>query len=167
MAMGPRSPSAPALDESWRKSQEKTGINYLKGSKIGSSTGFLSVCGTILALPHGKRSVSAVSTKPRFDAISEMQANFREIPHCFASMDKKPLSPYNPSAYRSRLALDDVPVPYKNASNIEFNSGMHVCHKRRLLTTHQIHYTGEQPDARTNTGTLSEESRYKRIQREM
>eukprot|EP00971_Amphidinium_carterae_P190740 3785176-Amphidinium_carterae.1 len=28
------------------------------------------------------------------------------MPNCYASMDKKPLSPYHPLAYRSRLALD-------------------------------------------------------------
>ena len=27
--------------------------------------------------------------------------------------------------------VDDAPVPYKNASTIEFNDGIHTCHKRR------------------------------------
>ena len=65
---------------------------------------------------------------------------------------RKPLMPYTPNAFRSRLAagfsergqrfpasfgrsgrkVDDAPVPYKNASTIEFNDGIHTCHKRRL-----------------------------------
>ena len=28
--------------------------------------------------------------------------------------------------------VDDAPVPYKNASTIDFNDGIHTCHKRRL-----------------------------------
>ena len=27
--------------------------------------------------------------------------------------------------------IDDAPVPYKNASTIEFNDGIHTCHKKR------------------------------------
>merc|ERR1712050_608104 len=100
----------------------------------------------------GTRSKSATSLRNRFDASAEAASSFREMPHCYASMDRKPLLPYDPLSYRSRLAVDDAPVPLKNSSTIEFNSGIHTCHKRRFVTTNDQAYTGEPPDPRSNPG---------------
>lgn len=57
-----------------------------------------------------------------------------QIPHCYASMDRpsvrflelwcgrKPLIRYHPNATRSRLAVEDAPVPLKNASSIQHHA---------------------------------------------
>lgn len=147
-----------------QRTYAETGVNYLRGSKVGSAAGYISVAGTILGLPHGKRSKSCANPRIRFDAVSEQGARYREMPYCYASMDKKPLVPYDPNAYRSRLAIDDAPVPYKNASTIEFNGGIGMCHKKRFTTTHQTQFTGEPCDPRSNQGILSESTKFRRTQ---
>lgn len=146
------------------RTAEESGVNYLRGSKVGSATGYISVAGSILALPHGTRSRSLAGSRTRFDAVSEQADRFREIPHCFASMDRKPLSPYNPLSYRSRLAIDDAPVPVKNSSTIDFNDGIHTCHKRRFVTTNDQFFTGEPCDPRSNQGILAENTRFRKSQ---
>ena len=35
--------------------------------------------------------------------------------------------------------VDDAPVPYKNASTIEFSDGIHTCHKRRHCERNTCH----------------------------
>jgi hypothetical protein len=81
-------------------------------------------------------------------------------------MDRKPLVPYQPNSARSRLAVDDAPVPYKNASDIEFNDGIHTCHKKRFTTTHATYFTGEPTDPRTNQRIISFEQTFRRTQQE-
>mmetsp|Transcript_23950 Transcript_23950/g.55286 ORF Transcript_23950/g.55286 Transcript_23950/m.55286 type:complete len:154 (+) Transcript_23950:75-536(+) len=145
-----------------KRAMNESGLNYFKSSKTKSAKGYMATAGLVLAIPHSARSKSAQSPRARFDAVSEYSSQFTEMPNCYASMDKKPLSPYHPLAYRSRLALDEIPVPHKNLSSIEFHGGMDVVHKKRFLTTHQTSYTGEQPDPRSNQGILSEQTRLRR-----
>eukprot|EP00435_Cladocopium_sp_Y103_P030075 s1765_g7.t1 len=90
-------------------------------------------------------------------------AKYGEMPYCYASMDRKPLMPYNPNAFRSRLAVDDAPVPYKNASTIDFNDGIHTCHKRRFQTTNTTFHTGEPCDPRSNQGVIADNTRFRRF----
>merc|ERR1719324_2255534 len=63
----------------------------------------------VLAVPHKKKSAIAPAAK-RFDAAAEYQHKFREQPYCYCSMDSKPLVPYDPLAYRSRLSVEDAPA---------------------------------------------------------
>mmetsp|Transcript_44305 Transcript_44305/g.79601 ORF Transcript_44305/g.79601 Transcript_44305/m.79601 type:complete len:188 (-) Transcript_44305:91-654(-) len=143
----------------------EAGVNYLKGAKVGSVTGYFMVSGTIIGKPHpaGRKGSSTPTPRTRFDSVSEMAAGFREMPYCYASMDRKPLMPYTPNAFRSRLAVDDAPVPYKNSSTIEFNDGIHTCHKRRFQTTNATVYTGEPCDPRSNQGVIAEETRFRKF----
>eukprot|EP00413_Alexandrium_margalefii_P022748 CAMPEP_0204572926 /NCGR_PEP_ID=MMETSP0661-20131031/39731_1 /ASSEMBLY_ACC=CAM_ASM_000606 /TAXON_ID=109239 /ORGANISM="Alexandrium margalefi, Strain AMGDE01CS-322" /LENGTH=155 /DNA_ID=CAMNT_0051581305 /DNA_START=98 /DNA_END=565 /DNA_ORIENTATION=- len=136
----------------------ETGIDMLANSKVGSASGFMVVAGNIMALPHPHRSSSAASSRIAFTATSEHASQFKQVPHCYASMDRKPLTPYEPNAYRSRLAAEDAPVPLKNASTIEFNDPS-MCHKRRFVTTHRNHYTPKTTDLRSNASILAAETR--------
>merc|ERR1719171_2302548 len=140
---------------------DEAGVNYFRGSKVGSSTGYIAVAGTVLAVPHAKRSKSQV-VSTRFDALGEYQHKYREQPYCYASMDSKPLCAYDPLSYRSRLAVEDAPVPYKNASIVNFHEGHHTCHKKRFHTTHGTYFTGEPPDPRSNQGVKSEATKFRR-----
>eukprot|EP00746_Dinoflagellata_sp_MGD_P124221 gnl/MRDRNA2_/MRDRNA2_58807_c0_seq1.p1 gnl/MRDRNA2_/MRDRNA2_58807_c0~~gnl/MRDRNA2_/MRDRNA2_58807_c0_seq1.p1 ORF type:complete len:163 (-),score=30.64 gnl/MRDRNA2_/MRDRNA2_58807_c0_seq1:45-533(-) len=142
---------------------DEAGVNYFRGSKVGSAKGYIGVAGHVLAVPHAKRSKSAV-VSTRFDSQAEYQHKFREQPYCYASMDSKPLCPYDPLSYRSRLAVEDAPVPYKNASIVNFHDGIHTCHKKRFVTTHQTHFTGEPCDPRSNQGVKSEATKFRRSQ---
>merc|ERR1719316_1199769 len=100
----------------------------------------------------------------RFSGTSMHHSSFKEIPHCYASMDRKPLLPYHPNSHRSRLAIDDAPVPLKNSSTIDFNDGIHTCHKRRFITTNDQSLTGEPSDPRSNPGMLADSTRWRKYQ---
>eukprot|EP00440_Ansanella_granifera_P051090 gb/GFBE01055378.1/.p1 GENE.gb/GFBE01055378.1/~~gb/GFBE01055378.1/.p1 ORF type:complete len:152 (+),score=48.24 gb/GFBE01055378.1/:1-456(+) len=150
-----------------QKSQSEGGfVASLKNSKVGSATGFLVVAGSIMALPHGKKAKGGMDNAPRFTAASSYQDTFKEVPHCYASMDRKPLVPYSPLAHRSRLAQEDAPVPLKNASTIEFKDRFCV-HKKRFVTTHNNYYTGDAPDMRSNPGMIADSTKLKRYLQEM
>lgn len=163
-----QSQSAPNLAQTKKKKYPKhtpgkmldadsAGANFFKDSKVGSTRGYITVAGSILGIPHKTRSRpntgSSVSLTPM---ATEYMHQFRERPYCYCSMDKKPLRPYDPLDYRSRIAIEDIPVPYKNASIIDFNEGIHTCVKKRFNTNHRTFYTGEPCDPRTNQGILAE-----------
>lgn len=134
----------------------------MKNSKVGSATGFMMVAGSMLAIPHKTGTKMKMQTAPRFSGVSEYQECYKEIPHCYASMDRKPLIAYHPNATRSRLAEEDAPVPLKNASTIAFQDRFCV-HNRRFVTTHKNYYTGEMPDMRSNPGMIADSTRLKRM----
>eukprot|EP00438_Fugacium_kawagutii_P027898 Skav231444 [mRNA] locus=scaffold1847:309251:317554:- [translate_table: standard] len=106
--------------EAMAKSKSEGAPDFVKNSKVGSATGFMMVAGSMLAIPHKTGTKMKIQTAPRFSGVSEYQECYKEIPHCYASMDRKPLIPYHPNATRSRLAAEDAPVPLKNASTIAF-----------------------------------------------
>lgn len=142
------------------KSQSEGSLTFLKNSKVGSATGFMVVAGNLMALPHGKSTRRVEG--PRFEERSEYQHHFQEVPHCYASMDRKPLIPYSAHSTRSRLAVEDAPVPLKNASTIEMRDP-HCVHKRRFVTTHKNHFTGEQADLRSNAKMIAHSTKVKRL----
>jgi len=144
------------------------GAHWLHGAKVGSLTGFITVGGQIIALPHAKprKSSSLPDLRPKFDTMPEAQHKFAEMPHSYCSMDRKPLMPYHPNAPRSRLAIDDAPVPFKNASTIEFNDGLHTCHKNRFKTINRSDFTGEPQDPTSHAGIFAHSHKAKRLVRE-
>lgn len=142
-----------------------SGVNFFKGAKTGSAQGYISVAGTILAIPHsipGKRRAQTPTDRPRFSGVTEYMQQYKEQAYCYCSMDKKPLQNYHPLAYRSRVAIEDAPVPYKNASIVDFNDGIHTVHKKRFNTSNRTFYTGEPCDPRSNQGILAENTHFRR-----
>merc|ERR1740121_3334366 len=136
---------------------------FLKEAKVGSSRGFVKVAGKIIAIPHKTGASSGAATpRARFTGCSEHQASYREAPHCFASMEGKPLMPYSPNSLRSRLVVDDVAIPYKNASTIEHRT-QDVCEKRRFVTTHQNEFTGREEDLRSNARVIAHHAAFDRL----
>merc|ERR1719401_255779 len=127
----------------------------------------MKVAGSILALPHPTSKSSSTASLPvaPFDGSSEAQHQYREASHCYASMDRKPLSRYDPNAPRSRMAMEDAPVPKKNASTISMHDP-HVCHRRRFVTTSQNAYDGAQHGWKTNPITIAEETKIKKAMME-
>lgn len=166
------SQSAPTLSGKKKKRPKHTpgkmldadsaGVNFFKDAKVGSTRGYITVAGTILGIPHTKRSRPLVGSPSLTPMATEYMHQFRERPYCYCSMDRKPLRPYDPLDYRSRIAIEDIPVPYKNASIVDFNEGIHTCHKKRFNTNHRIFYTGEPPDPRTNQGILAENQTFRK-----
>jgi hypothetical protein len=151
------------------KIEQGKGAHFLSGSKVGSMKSFMTVGGTIIAIPHPKpgKSSSLPDLRARFNGISESQHKFAEMPYSYCSMERKPLCPYDPNAQRNRLAVDDAPVPYKNASTIEFNDGIHVIHKNRFKTIQKTDFNGEPVDMTGNHGIFAHSHKVKRRLREM
>jgi len=79
-------------------------------------------------------------------------------------MRNKPLTKYDPNASRSRLAQPDGQMPNRNLSSIRFDHGLHVCHKRRFITTHMMSHKGDPVDQRLNQRIIAEQARYRRQQ---
>eukprot|EP00929_Paragymnodinium_shiwhaense_P055825 TRINITY_DN27946_c0_g1_i1.p1 TRINITY_DN27946_c0_g1~~TRINITY_DN27946_c0_g1_i1.p1 ORF type:complete len:149 (-),score=15.21 TRINITY_DN27946_c0_g1_i1:136-582(-) len=133
-------------------------------SKVGSCSGLMSVAGNMVALPHGRRSGSA-TPGAHFNAVTESSRHYKMIPQCYASMDRKPLSLYQPNCQRSQLAQEDAPVPMKNASTLRLENKMTV-HKRRFITTSQAYYTGLSRETRTNPAMIADSTKLIRRLRE-
>eukprot|EP00929_Paragymnodinium_shiwhaense_P063694 TRINITY_DN31839_c0_g1_i5.p1 TRINITY_DN31839_c0_g1~~TRINITY_DN31839_c0_g1_i5.p1 ORF type:complete len:161 (-),score=6.62 TRINITY_DN31839_c0_g1_i5:69-551(-) len=150
----------PARRRTWADS----GVNYIKGAKVGSTRGFIATPAGLMALPF--RQTRAQSAPCRFSSRTEYSESYREQPYCYASMDRKPLTSYDPNAHRSRLAVDDPPVPYSNASAISFRAGTVHNDKRRFVTTSQSFFQGEPLDPRSNPAMTAETSRLRRHMRE-
>eukprot|EP00435_Cladocopium_sp_Y103_P025214 s1874_g6.t1 len=55
-----------------KRTTEEAGVNYLKGAKVGSVTGYIMVSGTIVGLPHMCGPRGSNTPRTRFDAVSEM-----------------------------------------------------------------------------------------------
>mmetsp|Transcript_53837 Transcript_53837/g.128249 ORF Transcript_53837/g.128249 Transcript_53837/m.128249 type:complete len:155 (+) Transcript_53837:77-541(+) len=131
------------------------GVNYVRGARTQSARGYVAVGGELYAIPHGRRRPQSQPQARTFQGRTEYAAQFANHPYCFSSMDRKPLAPYSPSAFRSRNATDDPPMPYKNSSLISFGKD----DKHRFVTTNQRFFRGEQCDLRSNQGILSDASR--------
>ena len=70
-------------------------------------------------------------------------------------MSKKPLEPYNPGAFRSRLPLPTVVMPYKNSSQIVIGDRS-ADDKRQFKTTNQLlQLRPNMENAVTNGGILA------------
>ena len=133
--------------------KKEHGLELLIGSKVGSTTGIVTHCGQVLAKPH-KVAVKPVQAR-RNVLTSEYRQQFKPRVAQHAGRANKPLAPYAPDAYRSRLDHSAHVAISRNASNVHFDGGLSVVHKRRFKTTHQLSYTGEPVDWRSNQGVLS------------
>ena len=88
-------------------------------------------------------------------------AVYKQRPNLHAGMYKKPLEPYHPNAYRSRLPSPTIIMPYKNSSSIcigdrsSFNT-------HQFKTTNQNEYDAPKKAITSNTGILAEVKKYKK-----
>ncbi len=64
---------------------------------------------------------------------------FKPLGYNHAGMLKKPLAPYNPNSYRSRLPIPTVVMPYKNSSQIVIGDRS-TTQKKHFLTTNQSRF---------------------------
>ena len=70
-------------------------------------------------------------------------------------MLKKPLEPYHPNAFRSRLPLPTVVMPYKNSSSVVIGDRS-TYYKRHYLSTNQNMFPNPKPFETSNPGIISE-----------
>ena len=69
-------------------------------------------------------------------------------------MIKKPLEPYHPNAFRSRLPQPTVVMPYKNSSQIVIGDRS-TYYKRQFVSTNQNTFVKPKPFETTNPGIVS------------
>lgn len=78
-----------------------------------------------------------------------------------AGMAKKPLVPYNPDSYRSRLPSADFVAPYRNASQFEIGDRTAASAKTVFRTTNQSLLTSKNIlEGLTNQGIISEKTKW-------
>jgi len=137
---------------------------YFRG-RVHSTPRFVAGGGRVLAMPFpqtGRSKTPDAMGGRVVGSHTEYRERFKVLPHCFSSMDAKPLEPYAEGALRSRNAIPDPAIPHKNASCLDFDGGISVCHQRAYTTTSQLYLTGESEDPRTNPGILADASRFRR-----
>ena len=76
-------------------------------------------------------------------------------------MFKKPLEPYHPNAYRSRLPSPTIVMPYKNSSSLCIGDRSSF-NKRQFKTTAQNEYDQPKKAITSNTGILAEVKKHKK-----
>lgn len=76
-----------------------------------------------VAFPQKKTGYKApnswVNQRRSSETSSFAAAMYKPVPVMHAGMRAKPLVPYSPLAYRSRLPTEDFVPPYKNSSQVE------------------------------------------------
>ena len=76
-----------------------------------------------VSFPHKKTGWMAHNSlsnqRRQGETMSMNSAAYRTSSSCHAGMRQKPLQPYNPSSFRSRLPTADMVMPYRNASIVE------------------------------------------------
>ena len=71
-----------------------------------------------MAFSNGAPKPVDLSTKKSSETCSFSAAQFKVRDTMHAGMLKKPLEPYHPNSFRSRLPTATVVMPYKNSSSI-------------------------------------------------
>jgi hypothetical protein len=137
------------------------------GGVIGSSRGYFSINGKLMAVPHKTSSRSASTgslllSQPKIQAHSEYSKQFYDRPFCYSSMDNKPLVPYDPLHPRSRNMQEDLVMPYKNASVVTFDAGLVGRTKKPYQTTQKTYHDGQEPSFITNAAIVAEQLKQKK-----
>jgi hypothetical protein len=76
-------------------------------------------------------------------------------------MYRKPLEPYHPNAYRSRLPSPTIVMPYKNSSQIVIGDRS-TFYKRQFVSTQMNEFDQPKKALTSNTGILCEAKKQKR-----
>ena len=87
--------------------------------------------------------------------------HYLQKPTMHAGMSRKPLAPYNPNSYRSRLPIATIVMPYKNSSQVVIGDRTSQ-NKKHFKTNNQLRYL--KPDyakkAVTNPGINARETQW-------
>ena len=85
-------------------------------------------------------------------SLSQDQFKVRDNLH--AGMLKKPLEPYHPNAFRSRLPQPTVVMPYKNSSQIVIGDRSSY-YKRQFVSTNQNLFQNPKNFESSNSGIIA------------
>ena len=117
-----------------------------------------------MAFRNGAPKPVDLNTKrsPETASLSAEQFKVRDQLH--AGMVKKPLEPYHPNSFRSRLPKPTVVMPYKNSSQIVIGDRS-TYYKRQYVSTHMNTFVKRKPFETGNSGIIAETTnRWKHLQ---
>ena len=105
-------------DQEALKSKISKSTHMFKNTKINSCSSILSKNGknVCMAFNNGAAKPIDLNQKKSSEVASFSADTYKVRDHLHAGMLKKPLEPYHPNSFRSRLPQPTVVMPYKNSS---------------------------------------------------
>ena len=144
----------------------KNSTAMFKNTKITSCSSILSKNGqnVCLAFSNGAPKPIDLNLKRSSETVSISADHYKVREQLHAGMLKKPLEPYHPNAFRSRLPKPTVVMPYKNSSQIVIGDRS-TYNKRQYVSTHMNHFVKPKPFETGNSGIIAETTnRWKHLQ---
>ena len=144
----------------------KNSTAMFKNTKITSCSSILSKNGqnVCLAFNNGAPKPIDLNLKRSSETASISADHYKVREQLHAGMLKKPLEPYHPNAFRSRLPKPTVVMPYKNSSQIVIGDRS-TYYKRQYISTNMNHFVKPKPFETGNSGIIAETTtRWKHLQ---
>ena len=128
-----------------------------KNTKVASCSQVLQKNGqaVCLAFNNGAPKPIDLSTKRSSETVSLSSHQFKVRETLHAGMLKKPLEPYHPNSFRSRLPQPTVVMQYKNSSSIVIGDRS-TYNKRQFVSTHMNMFVKPKPFETTNSGIVAD-----------
>ena len=120
-----------------------------------------------VAFPQVKTGYKApnswVNQRRSAEVMSHNSRTYKPIPAMHTGMNRKPLMPYDPLAYRSRLPTADFVIPYQNSSQIEIGDRS-ASLKDHFRTTYGS-YMGvpDLQDSTSNQGIIARKTQWHKL----
>jgi len=155
-----------AAESAIHDSKVNNSAAMFKNTKITSCSKILSKNGqaVCLAFNNGAAKPVDLSTKKSSESQSFSAHHYKVRDTLHAGMLKKPLEPYHPNSFRSRLPQPTVVMPYKNSSSIVIGDRS-TYNKRQFVSTNQNTFVKPKPFETGNSGIVAEQtSRWKHMQ---
>ena len=150
------------MQEITHSSKAEKSVAFFKDSKIDSCSYVAVKHGQPVAVAYPTVPLAIISEGYPMDKRSISQEVHRVRHHLYAGMPRKPLEKYSPDAHRSRLRVQELPIPYKNSSSVIIGDRNYQ-DKKHFVTTAQILLRKPKPLMTSNLGILSEKAKWQRI----
>ena len=137
--------------------------SFFKQAKVNSCSYVLVKNGRSLAIPFKvtnlrKRGLNHFKTIPEKSQVvkSEYEHNYSPFPNMHCGMKRKPLIPYDPCSYRSRMPTMESEVIFQtNRSNVEIGDEG-LINRKQWATTYRDNFRWPKTTLVTNPGILSD-----------
>lgn len=139
-------------------------VAFFSESKVQSCSKVVMVGGRAVGIGYSSPNHSFLqpnATNKSAERRSISHDSYKVRLNMHAGMRQKPLAPYSPDAYRSRLPGEDYIQPYKNASSVVIGDRSSR-YKRHFVTTAQNLFRPPVFEVRTNPGILSDKTKWTR-----
>eukprot|EP01017_Pseudomicrothorax_dubius_P010264 TRINITY_DN13645_c0_g4_i1.p1 TRINITY_DN13645_c0_g4~~TRINITY_DN13645_c0_g4_i1.p1 ORF type:complete len:169 (+),score=23.48 TRINITY_DN13645_c0_g4_i1:58-564(+) len=144
------------------KSKLEKSAEFFRSTRVNTCQQVKMVGGQAVAVPYyppkAKSPAEVVTRSSEVQSFSHSQ--HKPKPGLTVGSSKKPLEPYNPTAYRNRLASVDVKMPLSNSSVVEIGDRT-TLNKRHFVSTNRNAYGNfGKTDPITNPGILASRTKW-------